>query len=284
MSGAPIGVAVATRNRRSSLVCTLARLTELPGRPPVCVVDNASADGSVEAVRSRYPRVRLVELPENLGAAARNVAVEALGTPLVAFSDDDSWWAADALERATRLFDGYPRLGLLAAQIRVGGEQRLDPTCRRMRDSPLSSELPLPGSPVLGFVACGAVVRAAAFRSVGGFQQRLEIAGEEGLLALDLAAAGWGLAYVEEVVAHHHPSRGNRAGRSGNALRNELWSLWLRRPLPRAMTGSARLLAAMVRAGDGHAIASAARGMPWALRRRRVVPPSVERQARLLEG
>lgn len=30
--------------------------------------------------------------------------------------------------------------------------------------------------------------------------------GEETLLAYDLAAAGWQLCYVADVVAHHHPS------------------------------------------------------------------------------
>jgi ADP-heptose:LPS heptosyltransferase/GT2 family glycosyltransferase len=280
---AEVGVGVVTRNRRDSLLLTLERLTALGGRHPLCVVDNASDDGTPRAVRAHYPQVRLVELTENRGGAARNVAVEALGTPLVAFSDDDSWWEEGALERAARAFGEHPRLGLLAARIRVGSEGRLDPTCREMSHSPLAAEQPLPGPPVLGFVACGAVVRASAFRAAGGFQARLGIHGEEQLLALDLAARGWGLAYVDEVVAHHHPAGGNRAGSEGTAMRNDFLSLWLRRPLARAAAGSARLLWAMARRGDVGAIAAALKGLPWALARRRVVPPLVERQARLLE-
>src|SRR5215213_5311061 len=283
-SPARVAVVIATRNRGPELLGTLTRLRALHEQPPIVVVDNGSSDGTAELVTTHHPGVQVVGLRRNQGAAARTVGARLVDTPYVAFSDDDSWWAPGALSGAADLLDRHPRLAVLAARVLVGPEERLDPVCAEMAHSPLPSADDLPGPSVLGFIACGAVVRRSAFLEVGGFDVRLGVGGEEELLAVDLAASGWGLAYVDEVVAHHHPSRGSRERRSGNALRNELWSLWLRRPLPRAVTGSARLLAAMLRAGDGHAIASAARGMPWALRRRRVVPPSVERQARLLEG
>jgi hypothetical protein len=50
----------------------------------------------------------------------------------------------------------------------------------------------LPGPPVLGFIACGGIVRRAAFLEVGGFNSRLGVGGEEELLAVDLTARGWG--------------------------------------------------------------------------------------------
>jgi hypothetical protein len=49
---------------------------------------------------------------------------------------------------------------------------------------------------VLGFLACAAVLRREAFRQVGGFNPALHMYGEEDLLAMDLAAAGWRLSYV----------------------------------------------------------------------------------------
>ncbi|MEU4725917.1 hypothetical protein AB0G06_40475 [Nonomuraea dietziae] len=50
---------------------------------------------------------------------------------------------------------------------------------------------------------------------------------------MDLAAYGWELAYVEEVVAHHHPSpaRDHRA-RQALAARNTVLTAVLRRPWP----------------------------------------------------
>jgi N-acetylglucosaminyl-diphospho-decaprenol L-rhamnosyltransferase len=266
-------VVIATRDRRERLLATLALLEALPERPPIIVVDNASADGT--APTRRHPGVRVIRCDRDIGAAARTVGAEAASTPLVAFSDDDSWWAPGALARAGDVFAAHPRLGLLAARVLVEPSGRLDPTCERMRTSPLPARPGLPGPAVLGFVACGAVVRREALLESGGFNGRYGFGGEEHLLALDLAAGGWELAYVADVIAHHEPTRRPRPARKVRERRNDLWSAWLRRPLPRAAALTAR--------GDGRALLAALRGLPWVLRERRVVPPELERRLRLLE-
>ncbi len=280
-----VGVAIASRERRDELERALARLLALPGPPPVVVADNGSRDGTPTAIRRRHPGVEVLELGSNRGAGARNAAAERLGTPLVAFSDDDSWWAPAALERAARVFAAHPRLGLLAARVLVGDAERLDPVCVAMRDSPLGTRRGAPGPSVLGFVACGAVVRREALLGVGGFDARYGIGGEEHRLALDLAAAGWELAYVEDVVAHHHPAAGGvRPGRRAAELRNELWSAWLRRPPAAALRRTAMLVA---RSGPSRntasGVAQALRGAGWVARERRVVPAGVERAIEVLE-
>jgi GT2 family glycosyltransferase len=143
-------------------------------------------------------------------------------TPYVAFSDDDSWWAGGALERAVDTLDRAPRLAVLAARILVGQEERLDPVCLAMRHSPLG-EVAGVGPRVLGFVACGAVVRRSAYLEVGGFHPRFGVGGEETLLAVDLAERGWDCAYADDVVAHHHPSEiRDLAARRAREVRNAL--------------------------------------------------------------
>jgi GT2 family glycosyltransferase len=272
---------MATRGRRDRALATLDQLLTLPERPPIVVVDNGSADGTPAAIARRHPGVRVIELGHNAGAAARTVGLRALQTSLVAFSDDDSWWAEGALERAAELFDRHPRLALVQARILVGPEQRLDPTCAAMARSRVPAPPGLPGPAILGFVACGAIVRSEAFLAVGGFHPRLGMGGEEELLALDLASAGWQLAYVESLVAHHHPEPGaGRDGRAGAQLRNSIWTTWLRRRAPAVVVRSARLFATGLRRGLARALLEAARGLPWVLRERRAVPPGVERSAR----
>ncbi len=298
-----VGVVVATRNRCESLLHIVQILGAMPEPPPVVVVDNASQDDSVErlcalacarllspaTVGGRPPRrgeVAVLALAHNHGAAARTLGARALETPYVAFSDDDSWWAPGALERAAKLLDEHPRLALVAGRVLVGAEQRMDPTCTEMARSPLTGfGRELPGPAVLGFVACGAVLRRRAFLEVGGFEPRLGLGGEEQLLAMDLAAAGWDLAYVEDVVAHHHPASGARAERQTVMVRNGLWSTWLRRPPARAaaQTVSAlRLAGGLPEARRG--LVEAVRGLRWVARKRRVVPPLVEADLRLLES
>ena len=86
---APIGIVIATRDRRDALLATLARLAELEPQPPVVVVDNGSRDGTPQAVASAFPDVRLLALGRNRGAAARNEGVRRLTTRYVALLDDD---------------------------------------------------------------------------------------------------------------------------------------------------------------------------------------------------
>jgi GT2 family glycosyltransferase len=80
-----VGAVMITHNRRAEALRSVGRLLALPERPPVVVVDNGSADGTADALRSRYPDVEVVASPDNLGAVGRNVGVSRLRTPYVAF-------------------------------------------------------------------------------------------------------------------------------------------------------------------------------------------------------
>ena len=274
---ARIAVVVATRDRRGELENSLQHLTALPERPRVVVVDNASTDGTVSMVRHRFPEVTVTALAHNMWGAARTIGARLARSPYIAFSDDDSWWEPGSLRRAAHLLDAHPRLGLVAARVLVGPEGHLDPTSELMARSPLtqSPALDLPG--VLGFLACGCVVRREAFLDAGGFEARLEIGGEEELLALDLASLGWGLHYEQDVVAHHHPSSAREpAARSRRETRNLLWTAWLRYPPAAAWSTTVRVL--RVATGDTQALLAtidALRELLWVVRSRRSVAPAV---------
>ncbi|MFD6953254.1 glycosyl transferase [Nocardiopsis sp. TSRI0078] len=280
-----VTVVVATRDRRDELLRTLRHLEGLRPRPPVVVVDNASTDGTAEAVRSGFPDVQLVREPRNAGCAARNTGVARADTPYVAFCDDDSWWAPGALEAAADALDAHPRLGLVAASVFVGEEERPDPVNEALARSPLPGG-GLPGPRILGFLACAAVVRREAFKEVGGFDPLLFFAGEEALLAQDLAAAGWGLCHLEHVHVHHHPSSVRPPGRWRRTLdeRNALLTVWLRRRPGLVLTRTARLAGRSLRDPVSRAaLAGALRVLPAAVARRRPVPARVERDLSLLE-
>jgi GT2 family glycosyltransferase len=235
-----VGVVIATRNRRDELQRTLRELRRLPEAPPVVVVDNGSEDGTADAA-ARVEGVEVVRLDRNAAAAARNIGAQLLDTPFVAFADDDSWWRAGSLPAAARLLRAHPDVGLCTARILLGDDQREDPLCETFRHSPLGSSCP--GPTVLGFVACAAVVRRDAFLDVGGFTEELGVGGEETLVALDLADRGLRCVYVDELVAHHHPSPvRDKSARHRRVLRNELWSTWLRLPARDAMAPTVQVL------------------------------------------
>jgi GT2 family glycosyltransferase len=249
---------------------------------PVVLVDNGSRDGTPGLVRRHFPEVTVVELGRNQGAQARNVGVARARTSYVAFADDDSWWSPGALETAGDHLDRHRRLGLVAARILVGEQQLEDPVCAVMARSPLGWAADLPGPSVLGFVACDSVVRRRSFLRSGGFDEVVFFAGEEERVALDLATDGWGMSYVEDVVAHHHPSRvRDPAARDALIRRNRLLTAFMRRPWCVVAEAVREDLAAGPQAR--RATLAALRRLPPALRRRRAVPAAVERALRLLE-
>jgi GT2 family glycosyltransferase len=274
-----VTVVVASRNRRSDLLASLPR-----HEAPVVLVDNASTDGTVEAVRAAHPDVTVLPQPRNLGAEGRTVGVVRAGTPFVAFADDDSWWAPGDLARAVAIMKAHPRLAVLNARVVVGAEERLDPLCSELAASPLGTAPDLPGPSLLGFIACGALVRTDAFLSVGGFDPVVRFPGEEERLALDLAAAGWGVSYVDAVTVHHHPSpaRHSPAQRQAAVWRSRLLTAVMRLP-------ATDVALAFLEAGkDGRpglaGIRGAAPDLPAALRRRRVVPAGVRAGLRRLRS
>jgi len=274
-----VTVVVASQNRRDELLATLPR-----HEAPVVLVDNASTDGSVPAVREAHPEVTVIALDRNEGAHARTRGVARAGTPFVAFADDDSWWAPGELARAVAIMRAHPRLAVLNARILVGPEERLDPVCAEMAASPLGTPPDLPGPALLGFVACAALMRTEAFDAVGGFDPVVRFPGEEERLALDLAAAGWGLAYVDTVTVHHHPSprRSAPGRRQAGIWRSRVLTAVMRFPVGDV----AQVLARAVRTGRP-GVEGLVRALPdvaAALRRRRTIPSDLRAELRRLQG
>ena len=281
-----VTVVIVTRNRVESLLWTLDKLTQLPEKPPIIVVDNNSTDGTVERVRATFPAVTVLPLIENRACSARNVGVMAAQTPLISFCDDDSFWQPGALTKAVDYFRQYPYLGALAGKVLVGEEEVMDGVCDAMRDSPLTDPRPLPGPAVLGFVCCAVVVRREAFLDVGGFNRNFAIAGEERMFAVDMRTRGWSLAYAEDMVAHHYPSKlRNISTRTQNITRDTLWYYWMRRPWYYAMKHT-MLIHRNSRTNDDvrEGYFNALRTFPRTLLSRKVVPPVVEEQILKIES
>jgi N-acetylglucosaminyl-diphospho-decaprenol L-rhamnosyltransferase len=274
VSRAQVTVVVATRNRRARLLETIPR-----HEGPVIVVDNGSDDGGPEAIEEAFPQVTVVRLGENRGAAARNAGVELARTPYVAFADDDSYWEPGSLARAAALLRDHPRVALLSARVLVGPQARLDPVSAAMAAAPLGVPDGAPGPAVLGFLACAVAVRREAFRQVGGFNPTLHVYGEEALLAMDLAAAGWLQVYAPELTVRHLPLPAGRdnGARQRIEARNRVLTALLRRP-PAVV---ARTAVSAWR-DDRRGVADAARLLPWALRERRPLPTTVEHALRVL--
>lgn len=280
-----VSIVLMTHNRRFEVCRTLARMTTLPEHVPILVVDNGSNDNTRGAVREQFPGVELIECDENLGAVARNLAVDRVRTRYVAFCDDDIWWEPGSLALAVHLLNEHPDVASITGRILVEPSGEEDPITPELRESPVPGRPGLPGPALMSLLAGASMVRVSAFRQVGGFSPRLWLGGEEELLSIDLATHGWWMCWVEDVIVHHVPSRmRDPLRRRQLGIRNTLWTTWLRRPAPAALRRSASMLRQAPRdRATLAAVAEALRGVPWVLRERRVVPPEVEESIRSVE-
>jgi GT2 family glycosyltransferase len=279
-------VVIITWNRRHEVLRTLRRLDGPAERPPIIVVDNCSTDGTSEAIAQEFPAAKVVRAKRNMGAAARNLGVEAADAPYIAFCDDDMWWQAGSIGHAVRIFEQQPTIALLMGRVLVGPEEEEDPICQQIVGGPLPYEKGMPGYPLIGFLCGASIVRRSAYLEAGGVRSDLGIGGEEDWLAVELLMRGWRLRYVPELCCYHHPSmQRNRLQRRRRDLANALCFAWLRGPAGSAWRKTLQLVKTSpwdVTTLWALSAASARIVRQW--RHRRVVSDEIERSYRLLES
>ena len=76
----------------------------------IVVVDNGSSDGTLDAVRSRWPRVRVIESGGNVGfARANNIGIRATASDYVLLLNPDTIVPVDAVEALVQRLTGDAR-------------------------------------------------------------------------------------------------------------------------------------------------------------------------------
>lgn len=102
-----LDIIIVNFNTAADLRRCLTSLREAPPARPnhICVVDNASSDGSPAMVQAEFPDVTLVALEHNVGfAAANNVGIGRTSAPLILLLNSDTVVPPGALdELAARL-------------------------------------------------------------------------------------------------------------------------------------------------------------------------------------
>ena len=96
-----VDIVIVSFNTRDDLVaCVSSIYSTRPARlRTLVIVDNASTDGSVQAVRSRWSDLEVITLERNVGfGAANNVALRRSGAPLVLLLNSDTVVRAGAVD------------------------------------------------------------------------------------------------------------------------------------------------------------------------------------------
>lgn len=238
-----VSVVVVSYNVRALLLRCLASIAHLPCE--VVVVENASTDGSGEAVREQFPNVRLVELDRNLGfGAANNVGIEMVARSYILLLNPDAWPVGDAVDRLVHYAASHPRTGAVGPRLlNVDGTTQQSvrgyPTRWRLATEYLFLRWFAPRTNLLNafyaanfdhrseraaefLVGAALMLRREAVQEVGGFDPEFFMYNEEVDLCYRLRRAGWSVDFYPG-AEFIHVGRG-----SSDAVAEEMYREQLR--------------------------------------------------------
>lgn len=189
MAGVHVSVVIPARDAAPWIEACLASV-RAQTRPAdeVLVVDDGSRDSTAELVRRADPSVRLLGLPGEGAARARNLAVELASGDWVAFLDADDAWEPGKLERQLEAAVRHPEAGLVVSDARI--VTAAGPQGRRHLDGRRPARPDRESLLLDNFICTSAVlVRRELVLEVGGFPEGLRIAHDYALWLECLAFA-----------------------------------------------------------------------------------------------
>lgn len=193
----------------------------------VWVVDNASTDGSVEYLQTRFPGVHFVQNADNRGfSAANNQAIRQSQGEYVLLLNPDTIVGEDVLEGCVAFLDAHPQAGAVGVRM-LNADGSFAPESRRGVPTPFTSFCKMSGlcrlfslSTVFGRyymryldaneanrieIISGAfnMLRRKAIDHVGLLDERFFMYGEDVDLSYRLLQGGWQNWYLPLNILHY---------------------------------------------------------------------------------
>src|SRR5438128_1239321 len=112
-------IMVSFNSRQMTLDALAALLEDLQGtQSEVWVVDNASSDGSADAISARFPQVKLIINDRNLGfGAANNQALERATGEFLLLLNSDAFVAPGTVAALLACMKRHPRAGAVGPRL-----------------------------------------------------------------------------------------------------------------------------------------------------------------------
>ena len=213
-----VSIIILTWNRRQYVLKAIDSVVKQSYRPlEIILVDSASTDGTVQAVRESYPEVRIIRLHRNLGIVeGRNIALANCRGDIIFSLDNDAWIWPSTLSLCVGRLLKEKELGIIACRIiEPGTEQDVEDghTCF--------------------FFEGGFAIKKEVLDKVGYFPSDFFMQAEESDMALRVIDEGYYILLYSQAVVYHE-----RASLSRNeklymfyGCRNELFTVIRRYPL-----------------------------------------------------
>lgn len=192
----------------------------------VILVDNASSDGSVAAVRRDYPQVHIIENRENAGfARANNQGMRAAHSPYLLLLNTDAFVHPGTLQKLVAHMESTSDTGVAGCRLyyedgRLQRSVTSFPTLATELWQALFLDRLFPRSPVFGkyqmtywemedlrevdsVMGAVMILRRKALDQVGLFDEGYFMYSEEVDLCYRIKKAGWKVRYLPDATATH---------------------------------------------------------------------------------
>ncbi len=232
-----VSIVILNRNKKEkSLRCIESVFLQHGSSFEVIFVDNASRDGSVEAVRSAYPKqVKLIERQQNSVTRGRNEGFKmAQGQYVLSLDNDILLPDPYFIRKSISLMKQNDDVAVLTAKIaspeapdQYQSEHWWHPfDTKNHQDSFFYSHY---------FPEAAAVFRRSVLEDLGGYDEAFFMGFEQAELGLRLTRSGWRILYCPNLVCVEDDTRSEFASRRHPIhyynLRNKLWTAWKHYPL-----------------------------------------------------
>jgi GT2 family glycosyltransferase/lipopolysaccharide/colanic/teichoic acid biosynthesis glycosyltransferase len=227
-----VSIVIVSYNTKDFLRACLASISDhYPGLlPRVTVVDNASEDGTAEAIRAEFPEARLILNSSNLGyAKAVNQGIQASDTPYALVLNPDIEVSAGSIESMVKFMEDNPDAGITGARL-VYPDGTLQPSCRTfytlpvvllrrtflgkvfpnaraVREHLMSDWDHRTNRAVDWVIGASMMVRKEAFEKVGGMDERFFLYLEDVDWCSRMQKHGYRVYYVAHAEMKHHHRR-----------------------------------------------------------------------------
>jgi GT2 family glycosyltransferase len=260
-----VTVVIVAHSVRDELARCLDSIRRHAGMPvEVILVDNASTDGTVPWVRGAHPEVSVVELPANVGVAARDHGLRRARGRYTMFLDSDACLTDGALPAMVGALDEHPEWGLVGPRL-VGDDGELQLSCRRfpprllplLRRPPLASlfeDSPIVRRhlmadadhdrvrPVLYVLGACQIFRTSLARRAGPFDDKVFLGWDDADWCIRIRDAGGEVVYFPHAtVVHSYRRLTHRQPLSRAAWRQLRAHVYFQRTYARRRRGLIRL-------------------------------------------
>ncbi|CAH1223426.1 MULTISPECIES: glycosyltransferase family 2 protein [unclassified Paenibacillus] len=194
----------------------------------IIVIDNASHDGSVEAIRTAYPEVLMIANGDNTGfAVANNQGMKVARGRYILLLNSDTVVQPDTLEVMIGFMDRRPEMGASGCKV-ILPDGSLDKACKRGFPTPSASFYyafglsrlfpdrpkfnqyqlghlsPDDEYPIDCLVGAFMLVRREVVEQVGGLDETFFMYGEDVDWCYRIKEAGWGIYYYPRTYIVHY--------------------------------------------------------------------------------